>query len=184
MRMIPAIRRLSLSILLVLGSVSVTNAQLRDGDLCLGVHSGLIGTGGALAFGCDGEIATGKLGPGRVGIGGLGEFYSWRNPGMHGKYQYTDLIATCMYHAVLGKGRIDPFAGFFIGYEEVTLELDPSYRYLTGGKSTSGQSSPTLGLGGGIRYFFSRDWALQARVGAGYGYYLLAVGLTLDLHGR
>lgn len=179
------IPKLFVSVMLALSLASIASAQFRGGDISLGLHSGLIGTGDALDFGFDGEIGTGRLGPGSVGLGGLVDFYSWRNAGSYGHYEYIDWIATCMYHLTLSYGRLDPFLGLFIGYEEATFKIDPGYQYLTDGKSVSNdQSSPTLGLGGGIRYFFTRSWAVQARVAGGYGYYLFAVGLNYELRSK
>jgi hypothetical protein len=86
--------------------------------------------------------------------------------------RYVDFILPVLYHFESDDEQWDPFLGFFLGYEA------QDYAGEFGGL---GNGQPTLGLIGGARYFFSNDWAAEARIGYGFRFYLLSLGVDYRL---
>lgn len=145
-----------------------------------GVHLGIGASGGAFDLGLDyerGITKVGEAGPGIIGIGGILDYYSYSygytyGPGVvpeSGTLTYLDLGVTGMYHFVLNNKKIDPFVGLVLGYESVTWSA-PGVAPLSAPYS----SGLILGGSAGLRYFFTPQWAAQARIG--FGFYTFAVG--------
>jgi len=165
-----------LLVLMVTLFVSRAHAQFEYGHAYFGVHSGptgvgaigdQVGFGQGIALGLDVEA-----GVGRVGLGGLVDYYSYRDDYGYTK-KFVDFLIPIQYHIEVCNSRWDPFLGFFIGY----LAEDYYGKFADLGVG----SSPKVGLSGGARYFFNDNWAVQARLGAGFGYYLLALGIDYKL---
>ncbi len=152
------------------------SAQFENQRNFAGVHIGLSGVGSALALGLDyerGVTNVGDVGPGIIGIGGLFDYYSYgSNYNYGGQWTYVDIGVSGMYHFVLKDRKWDPFIGLVLGYEAASWTWDSGYHgYIT--SPTAGGF--TLGASAGVRYFFSRNWAAQARIG--FGFYILALGV-------
>lgn len=155
--------------------VSKANGQFQSGSIYLGAHTGLIGLGSAIPLGFDGEIGLGKVGCGIIGIGGIVDYYSYHGYDDYFGYtdmRYVDFLLPVLYHFESDDEQSDPFLGFFLGYKAADYH---------GNFGNLSNSSPTLGLIGGFRYFFNDNWAAEARLGGGFRFYLLALGIDYGI---
>ena len=163
---------------------SNASAQFENQKNYAGVHIGLSGVGSALTLGLDyerGITDVGQVGPGIIGIGGIFDYYSYSNSVLSdaGTWTYIDIGVTGMYHFVLENRKWDPFLGIYIGDEISSWSWSSAAKadFAALGIPAPSYTSGGITLGGtaGIRYFFSDNWAAQARVG--FGFYILAVGV-------
>ncbi|MFZ1080396.1 MAG: outer membrane beta-barrel protein [Candidatus Kryptoniota bacterium] len=154
---------------------STASAQFENQMNYGGVHIGLSGVGSALTLGLDyerGITNVGEVGPGIIGIGGLFDYYSYSENFVDaGSWTFIDFGVSGMYHFVLDNKKWDPFLGLVLGYEVATWKWNNAYY----GNYSPSAGGFTLGGSAGIRYFFSDNWAAQARVG--FGFYIFAVGV-------
>ena len=160
------------------------HAQFANQMNYLGPHVGLSGVGSTLTLGLDyerGITNVGEVGPGIIGIGGIFDYYSYSdNPGGYGgTWTYVDIGVTGMYHFVLADKKWDPFLGIYLGDEISSWSWGSSAKayYAELGIPTPSETGGGFTLGGsaGVRYFFSPNWAAEARVG--FGFYILALGV-------
>ncbi len=145
--------------------VPTADAQFKGGTNCVGLHSGMIGGGipfygGAVPIGVDYEIGVGRTG--LFGVGAMFDYYS-----LPADHRYLNLAVTILYHAKPVDTRLDPFFGVFLIYEAADY----------GAFGDLATSSPTAALGGGVRYFFNDNVAAELRLGGGWGFYLLSLGI-------
>ncbi len=151
------------------------HAQFAYQGNYFGPHIGLSAVGSALTLGLDyehGITTVGQAGPGMIGIGGLFDYYSYGDAGLYGSWTYIDFGVSGSYHFVLSDKKWDPFLGLVLGYEVASWKWNNGYNNYISSPSAGGF---TLGGTAGIRYFFSRNWAAEARVG--FGFYILALGV-------
>lgn len=127
---------------------------------------------GAVAIG--GQIERGFTEPGDYGpgivSGGVGlDWYSWSyDYPAFGSYDYTVVPVQVFgnYHFVLPNSpKVDPYVGLALVYSHVSAKWSGA-----GAQSFSASGSGTDFAGqGGVRYFISETFAVQAQVGFGYG---------------
>jgi hypothetical protein len=164
-----------LAAFVVASFASTASAQFENRMNYGGVHIGLSGVGSALTLGLDyerGITNVGDVGPGIIGIGGLFDYYSYSENFVDaGSWTFIDFGVSGMYHFVLDSKQWDPFLGLVLGYEVATWKWNNAYY----GNYSPSAGGFTIGGSAGIRYFFSDNWAAQARIG--FGFYIFAVGV-------
>ena len=152
---------------------AAARAQIQTGGTYLGPHIGLGSYGNGISVGGDCEyILTkpGEAGPGRIGLGGTVDYWSWSSGSgdySYWTYSWVPMGVYGAYHFIVSNQDWDLFAGLGIGYIIVNstwhrsggtgIETDyPAY-----------SSSAYWSAVAGVRYFFSPGFAVQARLGLG-----------------
>lgn len=147
------------------------------GYTAIGPVVGLGGIGGAsLAFGGRFERAVKALpdlGDGILGIGVDADFYQYSSSYLGGSSSvtYIPFGVSANYHFRPDNVKWDPFLGLGLGYSMVTVS--------GGGASASEMSGIYVIARGGVRYFWSKQSALQVDAGAGAA--ALSVGVLFKL---
>lgn len=149
----------------ILLAFSFTNAQYQHGKNTFGA---LIGVGGGDLHGTgaipiaveynflnaiDNKIQFGVFGA----YASTKEEFGWWG----GEFKYTNIILAAQgnYHFLPGN-KWDPFAGVSLGFNIVSAS------WSGGGASPSASSSGLFwNIQGGVNYWFSPKWAIQARLG-------------------
>lgn len=158
--MLRQLSTVTLVVMMVALFSSKAHAQFENQKNYAGAHIGLGYYSSGLVLGLDyerGITEIGQAGPGIIGIGGLLDFSSYSYPGGNGTY--FGLGVSGMYHFVLQDRKWDPFIGLVLGYQGSSYYSSGLFPFITGG----------------IRYFFSDNLAVQARLG--WDFYYLAVGV-------
>lgn len=177
--------RLTLAAIMILFILSApAQAQFETDRSYIGAHIGLGSYESSISFGGDFEYAMtapGEAGPGRIGIGGTVDYWSWSgNDGnnYYWSYSWVPIGLYGAYHFVIPNKRWDLFAGLGLGY----IIVNASWHRPDGGTI---ETTPTYGSHiywsgvAGVRYFFSPSLALHSRLG--WGASVLSVGLNLTL---
>lgn len=163
---------------------AATNAQTANpfkkntqvGQLGIGLGmAGIYGTASVppitagFQYGIEDKISVGGL----IGYasstedwGYFGEDWSW-------KYTYFLIAARGEYHFLESVENLDGYAGLTVGYNIVSFS-EPS-GYSGHGYSASG-SYAVIGVHGGVRYFFSPNFAVFGELGYGLG--ILTAGIA------
>lgn len=154
-------------------------AQFETGKFYVGPHIGLGSVGGTVSFGGDAEYGItkpGEVGSGRIGIGATVDYWKW-NYSSYWSYSYIPIGVFGAYHFDLTDRKIDPYLGLGLGYYVVnsTWEGADGIEHT----SSSYSSSTYWNLVAGIRYFFTPNFAAQARVGLGASW--LSAGVNFGL---
>ena len=174
--------KISLSIALaVLGLIIMcasARAQFEQNHHYVGATVGLSNVGSDVSFGADYEqCVTGKVGPGRFGVGASVRYWSfddWYYGWAHAySLNYFAINGTGSYHFAPSDTRWDPFIGLSLGY--YVVDADGPWDEYGYGRSHGG-SRLYLGLHAGARYFVTPSLALQARIG--FDADVLSVGAT------
>jgi hypothetical protein len=112
---------------------------------------------------------TGLIGIGRFGVGGViaNEFYY--NPlYLNAVQNRTTLMGRCTYHFDFDIEKMDVYAGAAVAIQFRGDNKDKTTGFIYG--SNSARISPFPTVFGGIRYYFSDQFAVYAEVGYGLGY--------------
>jgi hypothetical protein len=148
---------LVLSILMcaMLGFTLSAQAQFKSGKNLLGPHIGLSQFGSTISFGAMFEAPVNKpgdLGPGILGVDG--EIYYFHYDVGYG-ITYIFLGAFANYHFVIEDNRtLDPFVGLGLNYGIFSSDF-----------VGVGSSAIYIGIHGGLRYFFSPNFAGRVMLG-------------------
>jgi len=177
-------KRVLITLLVLIFAVSITNAQYQPGKNTLGA---LVGIGGGSLNGTGGiplavEYNFTNILDKKIHLGVFGAFastsedYNWGMGAGKWKYTYVIIAAQANYHFLEGN-KVDPFAGISLGYNI------GSASWSWNGNGAGSAPSATVGglfwnIQGGMNYWFSPKWALQVRLG--YFPYL-GVGVTAAL---
>lgn len=163
-------------ILLALFILSSTSfAQFEANKSYAGPAVGLSFLGSTVSFGANYEYGMsmkeiGVDAPGLLGIGGLVRYWSYDE----GFWSYTDLVIAAQgnYHFILDNKKLDPYLGLIIGYDVGSFDW--------GGPNSSlydiSYGGFIFGASAGVRYWFSPQMAINARLGTGSN-----LGSTLDV---
>ena len=152
------------------------SAQFVNGKVYLGPHIGLSAIGSSPTFGANFEAPItqpGKAGPGIIGISARADYWSWSYSDVD-KFTWITLAVYANYHFALEDKTWDPFLGLGLGYENVSW----SYSGVGSGNNIY-PSAVFFSLEGGVRYFFSPNFALRALVGFGITYVVVGVDWAL-----
>lgn len=136
---------------------------------------------GAVALGAQAEKGLSKpgdYGPGVLAAGVGLDWYSWSYDYPSGSYDYSVVPVQVFgnYHFVVSKHpEWDPYVGLTLVYSAVSASWSGA------GAQTADASGSDFDIAGqgGVRYFLSEKFALQAQVGFGYG--TLGLGATWRL---
>lgn len=143
---------------------SQASAQFEQGKNYIGAHVGISSIGSVFSFGADYEYGyadVGQYGPGRVGIGGIIDYWNWSD----GFWSFTwiPIGVLAYYHLNLPDKKLDLFGGLGVGYEIVTASWNGF-----GLSGTADYASSVTGIAQiGARYFFTPNLAAETRLGFG-----------------
>lgn len=164
---------------------ATAQAQIETDHTYLGPHIGLGAYGNGLTVGGDCEyILTkpGEAGPGRIGLGGTVDYWSWSSgsgDNYYWTYSWVPMGVYGAYHFVLANRKWDLFGGLGIGY----IIVHSSWHRQSGGGIETDypaySSSAYWSAVAGLRYFFSPGFALHARLGLGAA--VLSAGVNIRL---
>ncbi|HVZ37882.1 MAG TPA: hypothetical protein VHI13_01265 [Candidatus Kapabacteria bacterium] len=170
----------------ILFFATTAQAQIETDGAYLGPHIGLGAYGNGISLGGDGEyILTkpGEAGPGRIGIGGTVDYWSWSSASGGNDYYWTyswvPIGVYGAYHFVLSDKKWDLFAGLGIGY----IIVNATWHKPNGGLAETDYPAYSSGAYwsavAGLRYFLSPGLALHARLGLGAS--VLSAGINVRL---
>ncbi len=182
-----------LSIAVLLGSVRTSQAQYDIGDNVLNVGVGLGSTllGGysgynssqTPAIGLSFEHGTWELGDGIVSLGGflgyksIKDEYQYLSYKQTWKWTYTIIGIRGAYHFPLDNEKLDLYLGAMLSYNILNFkytDTDPSYNSSFDYSGGYGSAAGFTGFGG-IRYYLSDNFGLNAELGYGIAYLTLGV---------
>lgn len=164
---------------------ATAQAQFETDHSYIGAHLGLGSYESGVSFGGDFEYGLtqpGEAGPGRIGIGGTVDYWSWSGDAGYGyswSYSWVPVGFFGAYHFIIPNRKWDLFAGLGLGY----LIVNGSLRGPEGGRTDIVRpyySNHVYWSGiAGARYFFSPSWSLHGRLG--WGVSVLSVGVNVTL---
>ncbi len=164
---------------------ATAHAQIETDGTYLGPHVGLGAYGNGISVGGDCEyILTkpGEAGPGRIGIGGTVDYWSWSSGSgndSYWTYTWVPMGVYGAYHFVLSNTKWDLFGGLGIGYIIVNSTWHKPSNWQTETDYPAYSSAAYWSAVAGVRYFFSPGFALHARLGLGAA--VLSVGANIRL---
>lgn len=187
----------ALAAVMFFASVGTTKAQFDVGDnvlnLGVGLGSTLLGSYSGSNFsqtpaiGLSFEHGTWELGDGTVSLGGYLGYKAFKDDYSYGgyvatsKWTYTIIGIRGAYHFPLDNEKLDLYLGAMLSYNIVSFKYtnnDPSYNFYL--DNTGGYGSGTSFTGfGGIRYYISDKFGLNAELGYGIAYLTLGVSFKL-----
>ena len=153
-------------------SFSSINAQYEVGKNYVGPSIGIAWIGSALNLGANFEHGMQIEGiPGLIGIGGVFRYSSYGDDIYTGSLDYTviSIGAQGNYHFKLENSKLDPYVGLALGYQNRSWDEPDWWDDRFFGDPDSG--GLFFGAHVGIRYFFSPQLSVNARVGEGNLFY-------------
>ena len=187
----------ALAAVMFFASVGTTKAQFEVGDnvlnLGIGLGSTLLGgyTGNNFsqtpAIGLSFEHGTWELGDGTVSLGGYLGYKAFKNDYSYGgysetwKWTYTIIGIRGAYHFPLDNEKLDLYLGAMLSYNIVNFKYtnnDPYYNSAFDYSAGYGSGVGFTGFGG-IRYYISDKFGLNAELGYGIAYLTLGVSFKL-----
>ncbi len=155
-------------------------AQFETGKAYIGPHIGVGSYESSISYGGDFEYAAtqpGEAGSGRIGIGATIDYWSWGGGTTSSwSYSWVPVGIFSAYHFNLSNRKVDLYAGLGLGYTVVNAKWQGEG---SAPNSSSYTSGIYLNLVGGVRYFFSPNFAANARVGLGAS--VLSVGMNFGI---
>jgi hypothetical protein len=142
----------------------------KDGNYLQAGFGAQLNALGPLSVGYERGI-TGLVGIGRFGVGGVIAhelYYSPNTLYLNTVQNRTTLMGRCAYHFDFDIEKMDVYAG-----AAIAIQFRGDYRDKNSGinyGNTTARISPFPTLFGGIRYYFSEQFAVYAEVGYGLGY--------------
>lgn len=157
--------------LLVVLTVSISFAQLKEKDNLLGGSIGFWAKGEVPMFGVNFESQLTQAGIGTISLGGIFRYYSYTfnyGNGDSRKYSFTSFGLQSNYNFnQIGDGKFVPFLGLVLGYNYVNSTYTDVTRNGIYISDISYKSGAWLWGQGGFRYFFSPNVAGSVRLGFG-----------------
>ncbi len=161
---------IALVLFVCLSNFGNTQAFQRDDNYLQAGFGAQIYTLGPLSLGYERGI-TGLVGIGRFGVGGVIAhelYYSPNTLYLNTVQNRTTLMGRCAYHFDFDIEKMDVYAG-----AAIAIQFRGDYRDKNAGinyGNTSARISPFPTVYGGIRYYFSEQFAVYAELGYGLGY--------------
>ncbi|HEX2960291.1 MAG: outer membrane beta-barrel protein [Bacteroidota bacterium] len=151
------------------------NSQVGQLGLGLGM-AGIYGTSSmppisaGFQYGIDDKISVGGL----VGYASSSEDWGgWAGENWSWKYTYFLIAARGEYHFLESIKNLDGYAGLTVGYNVVSVSTPSDY---FGHDYSASGSYAVIGIHGGVRYFFSPNFAVFGELGYGLG--ILTAGIA------